>query len=75
MAKGAREMNIKEIHERLDRGELLYCPECDLYHEESGVCDIIICENPFIGYSELSIEAHQELITKNFKKFYKSEEK
>lgn len=59
-------MNKKEIDKRLAEGKLLYCPECDLYYEESGVCEIIICANPFIGYSELDIEAYSNLLIKNF---------
>ena len=57
-------MDLDEIDRRLKDGELLYCPECDLYHEESGICDIICCENPFIGYSKLSLEAHQNRLVK-----------
>jgi len=69
-------MDSKEIEERLAKGELLYCPECDIWHDDEGqgVCEIIMCANPFIGYSELDIEAHSKLITKNFNKLYNQEE-
>lgn len=69
-------MDSKEIDNRLTKGELLYCPECDLWHDDEGqgVCEIIMCANPFIGYSELDIEVHSKLITNNFKVYYKKEE-
>jgi len=57
-------MDLDEINRRLKEGEMLYCPECDLYHEECGACDIICCENPFVGYSELSLEAYQNRLLK-----------
>ncbi len=64
-------MYSKEIDERLAKGELLYCPECDLFHDEEGqsVCEIIICANPFMGYSELDFEAYSNLLITNFKKW------
>lgn len=62
-------MELKEIKERIEKGEKLYCPECDLFDNETEDCEIIICENPFIGYSELSIEAHKKRIYKNYNKW------
>jgi len=64
-------MDSEEINKRLEAGELLFCPECDLYYEESGTCLIITCSNPFKGASDLDIEAHGEIIKKNFNEFYK----
>lgn len=66
-------MDSKEIDERLAKGELLFCPECDLYHNDEGqmVCEIIMCSNPFSGCSDLDIEAFDKLITDNFKEFHK----
>lgn len=64
-------MELKEIEERLEKGEELYCPECDLFNNETEDCEIIICGNPFIGYSELEIETHKKEIYRNFNKYYK----
>ena len=71
-------MDSKEIKERLAKGEKLFCPECDLWFlyegakdEDDGDCEIIMCANPFMGCSDLDIEAHSKLITNNFNKFYK----
>ena len=70
-------MNSKEIDERLAKGELLFCPECDLYHDDEGqgVCEVIMCSNPFAGCSDLDIEAHSKLITNNFNEFYRKKVK
>jgi len=65
-------MDSKEIKERLAKWENLFCPECDLYHDEEGqgICEAIICANLFIGYSDLEIEAFSNLLTKNFNMLY-----
>ena len=63
-------MDSKEIEKRLNEGELLFCPECDLFYPETEYCEIICCSNPFMGPSDLDIENFSNLLTKNFNEFY-----
>ncbi|MFX0132001.1 MAG: hypothetical protein ACFFDN_00010 [Candidatus Hodarchaeota archaeon] len=59
-------MEIEEIQRRLNEEELLFCPECDLFHPETEVCEIICCNNPFTGPYEEEIKDHINLIIKCF---------
>ncbi|MFW9881473.1 MAG: hypothetical protein ACFFG0_51065 [Candidatus Thorarchaeota archaeon] len=68
-------MDNEEIDKRLANGELLFCPECDLFHNDNNqaVCEIIICTNPFTGPSDLDIEDRITQTVNNFNSFYKKE--
>lgn len=63
-------MDSKEIEKKLNEGELLFCPECDLFFPDTEECEIICCTNPFMGPSDLDIDYMSRLVTENFNKFY-----
>ena len=64
-------MDSEEIDKRLKDGELLFCPECDLFYPESETCQIIVCTNPFLGPSDLDIENYSEKTKQYFNERYK----
>lgn len=66
-------MLSQELQKRLDEGELLFCPECDLFGLETEECEIVCCNNPFTGPYEGEVQDHYKLITQNFEKFYNKE--
>ena len=66
-------MNSKEINKRLGEGEILWCPDCDLFYTESDTCVIVICNNPFTGPYNGEVEDHSNLIVNNFKSLYTKE--
>lgn len=63
-------LNSIEINKRLREGEILWCPDCDLFYPETDGCEIICCNNPFTGPYQGEIEEHSKLIVNNFKSFY-----